>query len=54
MICQQQTVAEAAPVTMAEALPAAGLSSFCCSAAEAVATTLEAAWVTAAASSGFC
>lgn len=55
MICQQQTVAETAPATRA-VIPAAGLSSFCCFAAVAVAAHLEAAWAaaTAAASSGSC
>lgn len=56
MICQQHSVAEDAPVTMDVVLPAAGLSSFCCSAAvAAVAATLEAEWAaTVAASSGSC
>lgn len=55
MICQQQTVAEAAPATRA-VLPAAGSSSFYCFAAVAAEADLEAAWVaaTAAASSGSC
>ncbi len=55
MICQQQTVAEAAPA-MRVVPPAAGLSSFYCFAvAEAAAVDLVAVWVvTAAASSGFC
>lgn len=55
MICQQHSVAEDAPVTTDVVLPAAGLSSFCCSAAEAAVATLEAEWAaTAAASSGSC
>lgn len=53
MICQQQIVAETAPA-MRAIIPAAGLSSSCCSAA-AVAAHLEAEWVaTVAASSGSC
>lgn len=56
MICQQQIVAETAPA-MRAIIPAAGLSSSCCSAAAvaAVAAHLEAEWVaTVAASSGSC
>ena len=55
MICQLQTVVEAAPAMMDAVLPAAGLSSSCCSSAEDVETASVAVWVaTAAALSGFC